>query len=382
MQIAATCSPATGNTGPIMTTLDELFDPTDLEQALEAGLVRVQTHPSLPLVIYNYTELAAYEGVWTPVTRQCRGLIVHAETGEVLARPFPKFMNHGQDGAHLGGLDDEVIVTDKADGSLGILYPTGSGWAVATRGSFASEQALHATAVWTERYSATTQVRPGWTYLFEIIYPQNRIVVDYRGLDDLVLLGGVHIDTGASLPAHEVPGWPGPRIEEFAYATLAEALAAPERPGQEGLVVHYVAANERIKIKQADYVALHKLVTGMNERVVWEHVGAGLPLADLIAPLPDEFHGWVRGVADRLTRQLELVVDQAERAHAAILAELAELGEEGDGWTRRDYAARAARSPLRAWLFLLLDGKDPRPKIWRTLRPFGATTMTNVEDAA
>ena len=145
--------------------------------------------------------------------------------------------------------------------------------------------------------------------------------------DDLVLLGAVQIATGASLPASEVPGWPGPRVEAFAYASLAEALAAPDRPGQEGLVVHYVAADERIKIKQADYVELHKLVAGMNERVVWEHLGAGRPLAELIAPLPDEFHGWVTGVADRLTAQLALVVDQAERANAAILADVAVVAD-------------------------------------------------------
>ncbi len=138
-----------------MTKLDDLFDLIDLEQAIEAGFVRTQVHPTLPLTIFNYTELAAYEGVWTPVTKQCRGLIVHTDTGEVRARPFRKFMNHGQDGAHAGSHDDAVIVTDKQDGSLGILFPTGDGGhAVATRGSFASEQAQHATVLWQERYAA------------------------------------------------------------------------------------------------------------------------------------------------------------------------------------------------------------------------------------
>src|SRR5439155_17561955 len=38
--------------------------------------------------------------------------------------------------------------------SLGILYPTPEGHAIATRGSFASEQALHATEVLREKYAA------------------------------------------------------------------------------------------------------------------------------------------------------------------------------------------------------------------------------------
>jgi RNA ligase len=361
-----------------MTTLQDLFDTVDLEQALSAGYVRTQTHSTRPFTIYNYTELAAYEGVWNPVTRQCRGLIAHSSTGEIIARPFPKFMNHGQDGAHVGDAGDRVVVTDKQDGSLGILYPVGNGrHAVATRGSFASDQALHATAVWQERYADIATIRPGWTYLFEIIYPGNRIVVDYGPLDDLVLLAAVHIDSGHSLPPDDIADWPGLRTETFAYASLAEAMAAPDRPGREGLVVHYVDANERIKIKQAEYVELHKLVTGMNERVVWEHLGAGKPLDELIAPLPDEFHSWVRGVADRLHTELGEIVLGAREAHGELIDSLPR------GFTRKEYAERAALSPLRAWLFLLLDGRDPEPKIWRTLRPSGAVTMTSSgEDVA
>ena len=361
-----------------MTTLDDLFDLLDLEAAIDSGFVRTQTHPTLPYTIFNYTERTAYENVWTPVTKQCRGLIAHADTGEVIARPFPKFMNYGQDGAHVGAADDAVIVTDKADGSLGILYPTGNGGhAIATRGSFASEQAQHATALYQDRYADIASPARGWTYLFEIVYPQNRIVVDYQGLDDLLLLGAVQIATGYSLPPDAVAGWPGPRIETFPYATLAEALAAPDRPGREGLVVHYVAANERIKIKQADYVELHKLVTGMNERVVWEHLGNGGDLDTLIAPLPDEFHPWVRSVAERLVDELAEIQASAEAAHAELVAALP------DGWTRKDYAIKAAGSPLRPWLFNLLDERDPGPSIWKTLRPSGAVTLTaQTEDAA
>jgi hypothetical protein len=45
------------------------------------------------------------------------------------------------------------VVTDKLDGSLGILYPTPDGHAIATRGAFVSEQALHATELWLDRYA-------------------------------------------------------------------------------------------------------------------------------------------------------------------------------------------------------------------------------------
>src|SRR5205085_2436932 len=106
-----------------------------------AGHVRGQRHPDRPYVIYNYTEACQYAGAWTPVTLACRGLIVAESTGAVLARPYPKFFNHDQAHAPALRLDAPAAVTDKADGSLGILYRDGDTLAVATRGSFASDQA-------------------------------------------------------------------------------------------------------------------------------------------------------------------------------------------------------------------------------------------------
>ena len=82
-------------------------------------------------------------------------------------------------------------------------------------------------------------------------------------------------------------------------------------------------------------------------------------------------------MADRLIGEMECIVTAAEAEHASILAGLPE------GWGRKDYALRATSSPYRAILFQLLDGRDPRSGIWRTLRPSGAVSMANYsEDVA
>lgn len=339
--------------------ISDLFDLADLAQAIGDGHVRVQVHPSLPLKIINYTERAQYERVWTDVTRQCRGLIVD-EHGQVLARPYAKFFNYGEHPEGSLDLAARAVVTDKLDGSLGILYPVNGGHAIATRGSFSSDQALHATGLWQERYAGVTTVEPGITYLFEIIYPGNRIVCDYGDLDDLVLLGGVEIATGMPVQV----SWPGPAATVFEYASLGEALKAPPRPGAEGLVVRFPDHGQLMtKIKQSDYVALHRTVTGLNARVVWERLGDGATPAEICEGLPDEFHSWVRDVAAELTGRRDQIVALAWAEHQGIVAALP------DGWTRKDYAKAAGRSRNRAWLFLLLDERDPSDKIWRTLRP-------------
>lgn len=361
------------------TELSGLFDPELMDKHVHEKNVRAQRHEELPLTIYNYTERCVYENAWDGVTLTCRGLIVD-DHGIVQARPFPKFFNYGQQGSPELDLNARALVTDKADGSLGILYPDGDGWSVATRGSFASDQAIHATELWKERYEGSVLVGEGLTWLFEIVYPDNRIVLDYGDLDDLILLGGIRVDTGGSVPVTSMrDAWPGPVVDTFEHDTLADALAAKPRDNAEGLVVHVVNTNQRVKLKQEDYVALHRIVTGLSGRTVWKHLVDGLPLADLIEPLPDEFHDWVRDVADQLRTEVAHRKAAIEAAYADLVASLP------DGWTRKEFAANAVPHPERAALFAMLDGKDITPALWRDAKPEAFWTpngRTFTEDTA
>jgi RNA ligase len=349
--------------------ISDLFANADLAAAITDGYVREQQHPQLPLKIYNYTERAQYEQVWTDVTRRCRGLIV-AASGNVVARPFEKFFNYGDPLAGVLDLSAKSEVTDKLDGSLGVLYPARTGHAIATRGSFTSDQAIHGTEVLRARYQAF-EPPDGMTVLFEIVYPANRIVCDYGTTDDLVLLGAVDIATGEAVGPDWVSGWWGPQAETFAAGTLAEALALPPRPNAEGVVVRLVDSGAMVKIKQDDYLALHKIVTGLNARVVWEQLGAGKSVRQVCDPLPDEFHPWVRKVAYDLIERATAILDTARDEHERIVAALPA------DWDRKDYALVAKDSDQRAWLFMLLDGKDPASRIWRTLRPLGDDRPVN-----
>ncbi|MEE2040133.1 RNA ligase [Nocardiopsis sp. CT-R113] len=359
--------------------LTDLFAHGDLDAAIADGWVRPQDHPTLPLRILNYTEKTQFAQNWTPVTEQCRGLIYDTTTGRVVARPFRKFHNYGSPQAGVLDLTAPVAALDKADGSLGILYPTGRGtWAVATRGSFTSDQAVHATRVWQEKYANRVAPYEGETWLFEIVYPANRIVLDYGGMDDLVLLGAVANHTGRVISPSALYRWPGPRVFEFDHKTLADAVAAPPRPNAEGLVVRF-GDGRMVKLKQEDYVLLHRTLFGLNARVVWERLGSGATAADICDGLPDEFHPWVKATVDGLLRDYAKVLAGAWAEHTHITISLPE------GWERRDYAQRAAKSKFRPWLFMILDDKDPRPAIWKTLRPSAdnrPTTTTVAEVAA
>ncbi|WP_020495279.1 RNA ligase [Sciscionella marina] len=339
-----------------MTQLDELLNTRVLAEEIENKFVRAQYHPILPYVIYSYTEKAQANAAWTEVTRQCRGLVADFE-GRVIARPFPKFFNYGEQKRLQHWTSDEpVTVTDKVDGSLGIVYTDRDGLPqVATRGSFTSEQAAHATHTLRAKYP---DWRPptGFTVLVEIVYPENRIVVDYGATDDLVLLGCVDIHNGCTHGPGWLTDWPGPRAEVFPYRSLPGALAAKDRPGREGMVVHFLVSDDRVKIKQDNYVALHRIVTGLNEQVVWEHLTEHGNVDELVKGLPEEFEPWVRDVADRLAtefEQMETVAAQRFRAERKRFA--FEIKDEPD-W-------------LKACLFKQLDAKDYAELIWKQLKP-------------
>lgn len=359
--------------------LSDLVHPEDLNAALTLGLVSARTSDDGALTIYNYTDSAMYTpGAWdNPAVRQCRGVIVDA-SGQVIARPWAKFFNHGQTEAGVLDLAAPVEVTDKMDGSLGVLYLDAAGRpSVATRGSFTSDQAIHATAVLRERYGMT-RIDPALTILVEIIYPGNRIVCDYGDLDDLVLLGSVGIETGHYFGpevTRHATGWLGPVTTTMPYRSLLNALAAPPRPGAEGMCVRYLDQPYIVKIKQEDYVALHRIVTGLSERTVWQHMVDDKPLADLLGPLPDELHDWTKGVWSDLLERANSLRHASIKAHDYILASI----PEGD---RRAYADHAkAFGILRPFLFMHLDERDALPAILKTLRPAGDTRAKAVSEA-
>lgn len=344
-----------------------------LNRSMQEGFIRSQKHPTLPLAIYNYTEKTQFANEWNKATLACRGLIVNTDTHDVVARPFPKFFNLGQTGAPELSLDEPVVVTDKLDGSLGILYPTGlNSWAIATRGSFTSTQAVHATTgPWLRLHAEVAyQIRPELTYLFEIIYPENRIVVDYGKTDDLVLLGAVDKRSGHVYGPDMFPGWFGPRASTFPYRTLREAVQARPRPGKEGFVVRSLMDNTMVKIKQEEYVQLHRIVTGLNEKAVWERLRDGVPVYDNI---PDELHQWVADVANKLHLEYASRRSVVDTLYGNIVFDLTE--RLGRGWGRQAFASMATKYDpwLKSCLFLMLDNKVDAVGnfIWKQLEPKG-----------
>jgi len=171
--------------------ISDLFDGDLFRQMQTDKMVTLRSHEGHPLTIANYSDLAAFKKCWNDVTTQCRGLIYEQLTGNVIARPLSKFWNLGEAQTPYIGFDDLVEVTDKADGSLGIIFVYDDQVHVSTRGSFHSSQAEWATQHIRENHNDSLELfklYAGYTFLAEIIYPSNRIVLDYGDFAGLVVL--------------------------------------------------------------------------------------------------------------------------------------------------------------------------------------------------
>lgn len=334
--------------------LSDILDPEQLADMIVAKRIKVQKHPELPLLVYNYTDLATYAGEWTNAERVCRGLIVAEDDMRVIARGPSKFFNYGEPHAHEYPLDTMVRVTRKEDGSLGIGWHY-QGAGIATRGSFTSEQAVHGSAKML--LDAETQDNILWaaernyTRIFEIVYPENRIVLDYAGLDANIKLG-------------TVSNWTGrieyrPPSSKENVITLAEAIALPIPDDEEGYVLDVLDFKgntiDHLKLKGARYKELHAAIFGLTERKVWEQMQAGTA-GVFINTLPDEVQPWAKAVRARLGQEYIEFYDEIFGAVAA----LEKLSD------RKEQAAKvmADFKHLSGALFAALDSNYAKVRDW------------------
>ena len=238
--------------------------------------ITIQKHSSsVELYQLNYSPSCQAYHVWNEATLQCRGVIVDGNMN-IVARPFEKFYNYEElleMGVQIPDLPFDAY--EKMDGSLGILYWVKDVPYLATRGAFKSEQALHGTEILHTRY------RDMWdrfdrsrTYLFEIIYPEDKHCIDYR-IDDIFLLAVIDTETGEETDSIDnyrdclsvVKHYDG--VTD--WKTLRERFDGKDR---EGFVIRF-SNGFRMKLKYETYFEIHFMKSCLTKETVFEHIVAG-----------------------------------------------------------------------------------------------------------
>ncbi len=331
---------------------------SELQDLVDRKLITRRPHPTLPIDIYNYTVTAQFAPIaeWTEAMKDCRGLILD-RAGEIIGRPFRKFWNYEQ---VLGQIPAEPFtVWEKLDGSLGILCEYAGELVCATRGSFESDQAK-----WLADYMRRRH--KGWlpgdvTYLAEIIFPANRIVVDYGDREEPVLLAVMSKD-GVDLPSLFENCARFRKAQKFDLQDFSFVSEDPQFSGQEGFVVQW-ASGFRAKVKLEEYKRLHRLITQCSTRTIWEMLRAGSDTQELLDRVPAEFGEWV-------VNQIHSLSD----AHANIrYGAMAAMEEAPPAEPRKDFAMWAKQQKHPSLLFGLLDKRDITDPIWKLVEPKWST---------
>ena len=329
-----------------------------LDEMVEEGWLISQVHPSLDLTIYNYSQRTQYERMWNEETLSCRGLVLDS-SDNIVARPFKKFFNLSEVEDQIPNLPFEVF--EKMDGSLGIFFWYKGNPVFASRGSFTSDQSKVGWGILKEtEYSL---LKEGITYLFETIYPENRIVVDYGDDERLVLLGAIETESGREIPYEELKEG----LEEFELVKKwtnkksISDLIKENDPIREGYVFRF-SNGYRIKVKFEEYCRLHKIITNVSNVDIWEKLKDNLPLDEILDKVPDEFYGWVKKTENDLREKFQDVLEESEERIYLIKKKLGNS-------ERRIYAEEIKKEKNPGILFNLLDERTPDQIIWKLIRP-------------
>jgi RNA ligase len=317
------------------------------------GLIKLVPGPA-GMLLLNYTDACQHGRRWDDVSILCRGLILRPETGEVVARPFPKFFNWGERDVVLPSGPFEVH--EKVDGSLGISYFLDGAPRLATRGAFTSYEATHGTALLLALPGAGL-LDERLTYLFEIIRADAGHGVTYDQ-DALVLLGVIARHTGVELSSAEVDDWAlrlgCRRPQRYSFSSLDDVLAQKANlpANLEGFVIRF-SDNFRVKLKGDAYLAMLRAALGVSMGKVLAALqdGEGAYQA-WVDTLPEELVPDAQRMAQKLRDKAASYEAEARRAFAGAPA----------GLERKQFALwvqQQAPEHLRRVMFLLLDGKNP-----------------------
>ena len=227
------------------------------------------------LLMLKYNQMESDLSI--PLVKECRGLVLDADSLEVVSFPFTKFFNFGE--PHAARIDPfSAKVLQKVDGSLMKVVRLGNDLLVSTNGTI---DAFKASVVpqpgcsfgsFGEIFQSVLSrkvppggnplglFREGFTYMFEMVSPWTRVVIPYKETD-LYFLGARDNSTFLEILPHDHPLsgiFPVPKV--YPMKTLSDCIrAAKELPwDEEGYVVVDKDFN-RVKVKSPAYLQVHHL---------------------------------------------------------------------------------------------------------------------------
>jgi RNA ligase len=117
-----------------------------------------------------------------------------------------------------------------------------------------------------------------------------------------------------------------------------------------------------MKIKGDEYKRLHKILTNISNRDIWEYLKDNKPLDEILNKVPDEFYNWVRETKDNFLHQYAVIDLEYKLIYKNII-------ENNNIVDKKTFAQYAISYRFSAILFSMYNGKNYENIIWKLLYP-------------
>jgi RNA ligase len=265
-----------------MLKVQEYLLKNSLEQLEKDYAINIVHSPiGEPLVILNYDQIDSPK--YSPITRECRGLVLDTTDWSVVAKPFSRFFNYGESREEINNFDWKNFSTlEKHDGSLAIVYNYRGTWRVNTRGSFGLGKVGESQFNWEELFYQTIDetglddIHEDCTLVFELCSIHNKIMRTYLNPTSY-LLAAFNRKTLEEIPFKQEGSVADVRSlaqvlrcgvpSLLTFGSIEEVIAYLEKdslePTFEGFVLRD-SQNHRMKVKNKNYLRLHRMRDNNN----------------------------------------------------------------------------------------------------------------------
>lgn len=338
----------------------KLFDyinKNEFEELVKEGYININYHPTVEgLRILCYSQLCNVKKIWNETTMKCRGLIVDKDDN-IISRPFMKFFNYEEyeDPTFIDDYanDYKVEIYEKLDGSLGILYWVDDIPYIATKGSFTSEQALHATYILHTKYkNVWDKLLRNKTYLFEIIYPEDLHVVSYPAVDDIFLLAIISTNNNFEYPVEIAKDY-FPVVKKYYCNDWKNIRKIIDGTNREGFVVKI--GDFRVKMKYEEYFRLHYLKSGFTEKTIREYLYTNNSdaISEAMSMFDEEHQMYYQKIIDKYTKKYAEITDKCIEEFR------------NDFKTKKDAAMYIKTCKYPHILFAMYNGQNVKNITWK-----------------
>ena len=341
------------------------------ELKVELGIFHKRHAKYNNLVLFKYDMVDSPQA--HPIVLEARGIILDENNDwAIVSHLFNRFFNHGEGVA--AKIDwSTARVQTKADGSLIGIYPYNGEWLIQSSGLPDASGKVNAAGLsdtWCPVFGSSLELpvpesfgdlvrqilvlkgikvfnskavgeAANYCYALEMIGPLNKVVVQYKSAD-LILLGGRNLQTDQEITAskaEELLGNKFNKIQEFglhSIADICQTFEAMSPLAQEGYVV--VDGNfNRIKCKHPGYIALHHMKDSMSTRNMLEIVRSG-EISEVIQAFPEYEHA---------------LTDMSDKFSALISELEADYDKIKDIEVQKEFALEAIKTRCSGALFAL-----------------------------